>query len=295
MPTPPKLLDLIGALVATPSVSSFEADLNHGNRAVIDLLAGWLEDLGFHIEIQDLHTDPAKANLIATLGQGDDGLILAGHTDTVPCDPALWRRDPFTLHEADNRLYGLGTADMKAFLALAIEAVRGLRAGDLKRPLVLLATAADARIMRRARPLAAAGRGLDPALLGQLEGLANRGYTSGFYQRHTPQETQNYLKGYSESGRSQYVGDVLAFDAARGLAQVRVRNRFSVGDTLELIHPVGNRDVSLDRMENAEGQPLRVAPGDGHMVWLPLPASSVGAFVARYVNLDAGGPETAAV
>jgi putative protease len=131
--------------------------------------------------------------------------------------------------------------------------------------------------------------------LGQLEGLANRGYTSGFYQRHTPQETQNYLKGYSESGRSQYVGDVLAFDAARGLAQVRVRNKFSVGDTLELIHPSGNRDVLLDCMENAEGQPLSVAPGDGHMVWLPLPASSVGAFVARYVNLNAGVPETAVV
>ena len=74
---------------------------------------------------------------------------------------------------------------------------------------------------RQAIDDAVAGRGLDPALLGQLEGLANRGYTSGFYQRHTPQETQNYLRGYSESGRSQYVGDVVAFDAARGLAQVQ--------------------------------------------------------------------------
>ena len=147
---------------------------------------------------------------------------------------------------------------------------------------------------RQAIDDAVAGRALDPALLGQLEGLANRGYTSGFYQRHTPQETQNYLKGYSESGRSQYVGDVLAFDAARGLTQVRVRNKFSVGDTLELIHPAGNLDVLLDRMENAEGQPLRVAPGDGHMVWLPLPASSVGGFVARYVSLNTGVPEPAA-
>ena len=139
---------------------------------------------------------------------------------------------------------------------------------------------------RRAIDDAVAGRELDPALLGQLEGLANRGYTSGFFQRHTPQETQNYLRGYSESGRSLYVGDVLSYDATRGLAEVRVRNRFAVGDWLEIIHPHGNRDVQLTAMQNLEGQPMSVAPGSGHVVWLPLAASDVGAFVARYVALQ---------
>ncbi len=137
---------------------------------------------------------------------------------------------------------------------------------------------------RQAIDDAVAGRELDPALLGQLDGLANRGYTSGFFQRHTPQETQNYLRGYSESGRSLYVGDVVAFDEARGLAQVTVKNRFAVGDWLEIIQPRANADVQLTRMENAEGVPVEVAPGSGHVVWLPLPESSVGAFVARYVN-----------
>ena len=131
---------------------------------------------------------------------------------------------------------------------------------------------------------AVAGRELDPTLLGQLEGLANRGYTSGFFQRHTPDETQNYLRGYSESGRSLYVGDVVSFDAGRGLVEVTVRNRFAVGDTLEIIHPSGNFDVQLTRMENAAGQAMTVAPGSGHIVWLPLPASAVGAFVARYLT-----------
>ena len=131
---------------------------------------------------------------------------------------------------------------------------------------------------------AVAGRELDPALLGQLEGLANRGYTSGFFQRHTAEETQNYLRGYSESGRSLYVGDVLSFDAARGLAEVRVKNRFAVGDWLEIIAPTGNVDVRLDRMENGDVQATEVAPGSGHTVWLPLPPTAVGAFVARYVN-----------
>jgi putative protease len=137
---------------------------------------------------------------------------------------------------------------------------------------------------RRAIDDAVAGRELNPELLGQLEGLANRGYTSGFFQRHTAEETQNYLRGYSESGRSLYVGDVMSFDAARGLAEVRVKNRFAVGDWLEIIAPTGNMDVLLERMENGEALPIDVAPGSGHTVWLPLPPSSVGAFVARYVN-----------
>ncbi|OIN93512.1 MAG: U32 family peptidase [Comamonadaceae bacterium CG1_02_60_18] len=137
---------------------------------------------------------------------------------------------------------------------------------------------------RRAIDDAVAGRELTPELLGQLEGLANRGYTSGFFQRHTPEETQNYLRGYSESGRSLYVGDALEFDATRGLMKVNVRNRFAVGDRLEIIHPQGNTDVLLARMENADAQPMAVAPGSGHTVWLSLPESAVGAFVARYVN-----------
>jgi putative protease len=81
---------------------------------------------------------------------------------------------------------------------------------------------------------------------------------------------------------------VLAFDAERGLTQVTVKNRFALGDTLEIIHPSGNFDVPLKRMENADAQAITVAPGSGHVVWLPLPESAVGAFVARYVAV----PET---
>ena len=141
-----------------------------------------------------------------------------------------------------------------------------------------------AQAYRKAIDDAVAGREMDPALLGQLEGLANRGYTSGFFQRHTPEATQNYLRGYSESGRSLYVGDAVAFDAARGLVQVNARNKFSVGDTLEIIHPSGNFDVHVARMENAEGEEVQAALGSGHTVWLDLPGSSVGAFVARYLE-----------
>jgi U32 family peptidase len=136
---------------------------------------------------------------------------------------------------------------------------------------------------RQAIDDAAAGRRLDPALLASLEGLANRGYTDGFYQRHHEAEYQNYLRGHSESERSLYVGDVLCFDSATGRAEIEVKNRFAVGDRIELVQPSGNRSVVIDAMWNGDGEALRVAPGSGHRVWLALPGDSVGAFVARFV------------
>jgi putative protease len=141
-----------------------------------------------------------------------------------------------------------------------------------------------AQAYRKAIDDAVAGREMDPGLLGQLEGLANRGYTSGFFQRHTPEATQDYLRGYSESGRSLYVGDAVAFDATRGLVQVNARNKFALGDRLEIIHPTGNFDVQITRMENVDGEPVQAALGSGHTVWLDLPEACVGAFVARYLE-----------
>lgn len=152
--SPPPLLDMIAALVREPSVSSVRPELDQGNRTVIDLLAGWLEGAGFRVEITPLPEHPGKANLVATLGTGPGGLVLAGHTDTVPWDEGKWTHDPFRLTEANNRLYGLGTSDMKAFLALAIDALREIDANRLREPVILLATADEETGMAGARLLA---------------------------------------------------------------------------------------------------------------------------------------------
>lgn len=156
----PPLMTMIEGLIATPSVSSVTPKMDQGNRAVIDLLADWLAAAGFRTEVMPLPGQPEKANLIATLGAGPGGLVLSGHTDTVPCDPERWGHDPFRVTEDGGRLYGLGTSDMKSFLALAIEAARGLEAKDVKRPLVILATADEESSMSGARALVAAGRPL---------------------------------------------------------------------------------------------------------------------------------------
>jgi putative protease len=135
---------------------------------------------------------------------------------------------------------------------------------------------------RRAIDDALGGRPLDPRLLGELEGLANRGYTDGFYQRHGDRDYQNYLRGHSESSRSLYVGDLLGY-GEDGLARIEVKNRFAVGDRIEIIHPQGNRELRIDAMRNIDGASIDVAPGSGHQVCLDLPTSLEGAFLARFV------------
>ncbi len=157
MPVPGPL-EMLETLIATPSVSCTLPGIDQGNLAVVHHLATWLADLGFRIDIEQLPDQPEKANLIATLGSGPGGLILAGHTDTVPCDPAAWQSDPFRLAERDGKLAGLGTADMKGFFALAIEAIR--RAGDaaLRAPLIVLATADEESTMAGARRLLELGK-----------------------------------------------------------------------------------------------------------------------------------------
>ena len=149
----PPLLNMIDALISAPSVSSADPSLEQGNLAVIEHLASWLKDSGFRVEVMPLPGDKTKANLIATLGSGTGGLVLSGHTDTVPYDEGKWQHDPFSLTRDNERLYGLGTSDMKAFLALALEASRELRAGDLKEPLIILATADEETSMAGAKAL----------------------------------------------------------------------------------------------------------------------------------------------
>lgn len=147
---------MIKGLITTPSVSCVSADLDMSNLPVIELLANWLEPLGFKTEIQKLN-DNNKANLIATLGSGSGGLVLSGHTDTVPCDESLWSSSPFELSERDDRLYGLGTSDMKSFLALAIEAATSFDTSQFQHPLIILATADEETSMAGAKAIAEAG------------------------------------------------------------------------------------------------------------------------------------------
>jgi acetylornithine deacetylase len=153
----PPLLTMMHELLSEISVSSTSAQWDTSNRAVINKLADWLSTLGFSCEIMPLANNPDKANLIATLGSGSGGLVLSGHTDTVPFNEERWDMAPLGLTERDNRLYGLGATDMKGFFPIAIEAAKQFLDHPLKQPLIILATADEESSMDGARQLAAQG------------------------------------------------------------------------------------------------------------------------------------------
>ncbi len=141
--------------------------------------------------------------------------------------------------------------------------------------------ARTAQVYREAIDDAVAGRPFNYALLGALDALANRGYTDGFYERHHTHELQNYMRGHSESTRQQYVGDIL--NCENGIAVIDVKNKFQVGDRLEIIHPSGNRIIALSEMRSLEGEMLTIAPGSGHRVQIPLQGELANGMVARFI------------
>ena len=144
--------------------------------------------------------------------------------------------------------------------------------------------ARTAQTYRQAIDDALAGREFNPQLLGVLENLANRGYTDGFYQRHHTHEHQNYLTGYSKSHQQQFCGEIRSYDKETGLATIDAKNKFSVGDKIELILPEGNKDIVIERMEGMYGQEMQEASGGGYEVKIPLPEMDGNyGLIARYI------------
>jgi len=131
--------------------------------------------------------------------------------------------------------------------------------------------ARTAQSYRQAIDDALAGRPFQPELLGILDNLANRGYTDGFYQRHHTHEHQNYLSGYSKSHQQQFCGEITHYDSESGWADISVKNKFALGDKLELILPQGNQDITVENMLDKYGQPMQEASGGGYEVKIPLP------------------------
>jgi len=168
----PPSIEMVRQLVATPSVSSPDQRFDQSNRGVIELLAEWAAGLGFVVRIESLAGDPGKANLIATLGEGEDGLVLSGHTDTVPFNAERWTDDPLVLTEREGKLFGLGTADMKGFFAAALHAVSRFDPAAIRRPITILGTADEESTMNGARALAEKGERLGRyAIIGEPTGL----------------------------------------------------------------------------------------------------------------------------
>lgn len=168
-------MTLLNEIIEIPSISCVNSAYDMSNLAVIELLADWFASAGFQIEIMPVPDLPGKANLIATLGQrsqGNNGLVLSGHTDTVPIDQKLWDTDPFKLTHQQHRFYGLGIADMKCFFPIILSVLPEIDLSKLKHPLIILATADEETTMSGARALIQSDQQLAKhALIGEPTGL----------------------------------------------------------------------------------------------------------------------------
>ena len=172
MTTIPTVTQMLQTLIAATSVSSTHSELDHSNRCVVEALANWLDDLGFQIELQQIPQQTDKLNLVARYGEGCNGLVFSGHTDTVPYNDHLWDSDPLELYESEDRFHGLGSTDMKGFFASLLHTLSTIDLKNLRHPLIVLATADEESTMSGARFLQQQGNSLGRyCIIGEPTGL----------------------------------------------------------------------------------------------------------------------------
>ena len=173
-------------------------------------------------------------------------------------------------YEDEHGTYIMNSKDLRAVQHVHTLAAMGIDSLKIEgRTKSFYYTARTAQVYRRAIDDAVAGKPFDMDMMDELEGLANRGYTEGFYRRHPPGEYQNYERGASTSDRQQFVGDIV--DSKDGWLTVDVKNRFETGDHMELVTPSGNLTFSLEKIIGRDGKHTDIAPGSGHIVKIPLP------------------------
>ncbi|MFW1858984.1 tRNA 5-hydroxyuridine modification protein YegQ [Acinetobacter defluvii] len=207
-------------------------------------------------------------------------------------EPVLLQRnqeDMFAAEEDEHGTYFMNSKDLRAVQHVDRLTKMGIHSLKIEgRTKSYFYCARTAQIYRKAIDDARAGKNFDPALMTQLEGLANRGYTEGFLRRHVHTEYQNYETGSSRFDHQQFVGEVL--ERHGNYLKVEVKNRFIVGDSLELMTTSGNITFELTEMRDKKGNPIFDAKGSGYIVDIPTPADVDMRFALLIRNL----PESSA-
>ncbi|MEG0032658.1 prephenate-dependent tRNA uridine(34) hydroxylase TrhP [Acinetobacter sp.] len=189
-------------------------------------------------------------------------------------EPVLLQRhdeDMFAAEEDEHGTYFMNSKDLRAVQHVERLTQMGIHSLKIEgRTKSYFYCARTAQIYRKAIDDALAGKPFDPSLMIQLEGLANRGYTEGFLRRHVHSEYQNYENGSSSFDHQQYCGEILERNG--DYLKVDVKNRFVVGDVLELMTTSGNITFELTEILDKKGNPILEAKGSGHVVEIPVPA-----------------------
>ena len=201
--------------------------------------------------------------------------------------PVLLQRndeDMFAAEEDEHGTYFMNSKDLRAVQHVDRLTKAGVHSLKIEgRTKSYFYCARTAQIYRKAIDDALAGKSFDPALMTQLEGLANRGYTEGFLRRHVHSEYQNYEHGSSNFDHQIFCGEVI--ERQGDYIKIDVKNRFVVGDSLELMTTSGNITFTLTEIKDKKGNQIEDAKGSGHIVEIPVPADVDMSFALLIRNL----------
>ena len=227
---------------------------------------GKVDDVGNIVPKFDPSQQIEVKNVAPTLGEGavTDKVFL--YTEAQNPDEQM------TAFEDEHGTYFMNSKDLRA--VQHVEKLTALGVPSLKiegRTKSFYYCARTAQVYRKAIDDAAAGKPFDESLMDTLESLAHRGYTEGFLRRHTHDEYQNYDYGYSISDRQQFVGEFTGKRNELGMAEVAVKNKFLLGDEVEMMTPQGNIVFKINKMLNRKNAEVDAALGDGHFVFLDVP------------------------
>ena len=249
-----------------------------------DVKAGEENETGDIVQVTEVNkAESAPQTVIPTLGEG------APSTQTFMLEEKEKPGELMPAFEDEHGTYIMNSKDLRA--VQHVERLTKMGVHSLKiegRTKSHYYCARTAQVYRKAIDDAVAGKPFDTALMGSLETLAHRGYTEGFLRRHAHQAYQNYEYGHSVSDKQQFVGEVLGRCEHTGFAIIDVKNKFCVGDSLELMTPSGNITFTFDDMLNKKNQSITDAKGSGHQVSIPLPSGVDLDFALLLRNLDEG-------
>ena len=225
------------------------------------------DENGDVIPVQNLNTD---SNCCSN-SDADELHMQAQHQFDEPVLLQRNEEDMFAAEEDEHGTYFMNSKDLRAVQHVERLTQMGIHSLKIEgRTKSYFYCARTAQIYRKAIDDALAGKPFDPSLMTQLEGLANRGYTEGFLRRHVHSEYQNYENGSSSFDHQQYCGEILERNG--DYLKVDVKNRFVVGDVLELMTTSGNITFELTEILDKKGNLILEAKGSGHVVEIPIPA-----------------------
>ena len=207
------------------------------------------DENGDVIPVQNLNTD---SNCCSN-SDADELHMQAQHQFDEPVLLQRHEEDMFAAEEDEHGTYFMNSKDLRAVQHVERLTQMGIHSLKIEgRTKSYFYCARTAQIYRKAIDDALAGKPFDPSLMTQLEGLANRGYTEGFLRRHVHSEYQNYENGSSSFDHQQYCGEILERNG--DYLKVDVKNRFVVGDVLELMTTSGNITFELTEILDKKRQ-----------------------------------------